>query len=270
MTAAIPCQRWRDRRDTYRPAGELIDTGRYSVELVEDDRTAAAFVGQHHYSGTFPAARLRVGLFRARRWLRPELVGVAVFSVSVQQAVVPCYAPGLNAAQGVELGRFVLLDDVEANGETWFLARAFALLRRALPEVRVVIAYSDPTERRTEDGTLLKPGHIGTIYQAHNGRYLGRGRARTLLLDPRGRVVSERALSKVRRGERGADYAYRQLLAAGCPTRAPGEDAGLYVERVRRSGALRPLVHPGNHVYAWPLARSIQLRPGLPYPKGAP
>lgn len=113
----------------------------------------------------------------------------------------------------------------------------------------------------------MKPGHIGTIYQAHNGRYFGRSRARTLLLDPRGCVVSERALSKLRGGERGADYAYRQLLAAGCPPRDPGEEAAVYVRRVRACGALRPIRHPGNHVYGWPLHRGVQLRDGLPFPK---
>jgi hypothetical protein len=33
---------------------------------------------------------------------------------------------------GVELGRFVLLDEEPANAETWFLARAFKVLRAAL------------------------------------------------------------------------------------------------------------------------------------------
>ena len=30
----------------------------------------------------------------------------------------------------VELGRFVLLDSVAGNGETWFLARSFDILRK--------------------------------------------------------------------------------------------------------------------------------------------
>ena len=30
----------------------------------------------------------------------------------------------------VELGRFVLLDSVAGNGETWFLARSFEILRK--------------------------------------------------------------------------------------------------------------------------------------------
>jgi len=53
----MTCQRWRERRDSYRPAGEPIEAARYGVELIDRDRDAAAFVSRHHYSGTLPAAR---------------------------------------------------------------------------------------------------------------------------------------------------------------------------------------------------------------------
>ena len=96
------------------------------------------------------------------------------------------------------------------------------------------------------------------------------GRARRLLLDPRGGVVAERGLSKLRHGERGAAYVYQQLITAGCPPRRVGEEACAYVSRVLASGALRTLPHPGNHVYAWPLARGVQLQPGQTYPKAVP
>ncbi len=124
-------QRWRKQRARYRPAGEPIDPSRYAVDVIEGDKPARAFVQAHHYSGTYPAARARVGLYRGL-----ELVGVAVFSVPCNSRTIPASAPDLAALEGVELGRFVLLDDVPANGETWFL--------------------------------------VGTIYQAFNGMYLGR------------------------------------------------------------------------------------------------
>ena len=115
-------QRWRARRVSYRPAGEVIDPCAYEVAAIGDDATARAFVVAHHYSGSYPAARERVGLYRAG-----ELVGVAVFSRPGQARVLdalPC-----DAAASVELGRFVLLDSVPGNGESWFLARAIDLLR---------------------------------------------------------------------------------------------------------------------------------------------
>ena len=49
---------------SYRPAGEPIDPRRYEVAAIASDRTAKDFVLPHHYSGSYPAARFRFGLFR--------------------------------------------------------------------------------------------------------------------------------------------------------------------------------------------------------------
>lgn len=247
--ATDACQRWRRRRDSYRPAGEPIDPSAYGVEVL-DEAPAKVFVVEHHYAASYPAARFRAGLFRARRFSRPELVGVAVFSVPMQPAAVRRHA-GLEPAAGVELGRFVLLDDVPANGETWFLARAFRLLRAEKPDVRAVLSYSDPLPRTAADGRLVKPGHLGTIYRAFNGRHVGRSSRRVLLLDRDGRAVSGRSLSKIRRGERGAEAAIRSLVAAGAPPRRPHEDGAAYVTRALADGSFRRMPHPGNLAYVW-------------------
>jgi hypothetical protein len=254
-------QRWREGRASYRPAGEPIDPRRYGVELIDRDAVARDYVCRHHYSGSYPAARLRVGLYRGR-----ELVGVAVLSVPVTQRAIPAYAPGLAPRQGVELGRLVLADDVPANGETWFLARIWAAVRSELPEVRAILSYSDPVPRRTHAGHVVTPGHVGTIYQAHNGRLVGRSSPRTQLLDAHGRVISGRLLSKIRLGETGVDYACRELARATGHTRRPGEDGAAYVARA--TADLRRLRHPGCWAYAWPLYRGVDLvSPGLTYPK---
>lgn len=250
MSEPIPCQRWREHRSLYRPAGEPIDVRRYGVEIVEE-RQARAFVVDHHYSGSFPAARLSVGLFRARAWITPELVGVAVFSVPMQQRVIPALL-GVEPSEGVELGRFVLRDDVEANGESWFLPRAFSEALRVLG-VRGIVAYSDPMERRTAEGHLVKPGHVGIIYRATNARYVGRSSSRWLWLAPNGEVVNGRMLSKLRNDEQGAAYAYRQLTAWGAPTRRLGEDSRAYADRALAEGPFRRTKHPGNFAYVWAL-----------------
>lgn len=258
-----PCQRWRERRDRYRPAGEVIDPSRYGVDVVEE-RDARPFVERHHYSGTYPVARLAVGLHRARRWVTPELVGVAVFSVGVQPAAMPRWA-GVDASAGVELGRFVLLDDVPGNGESWFLARAFRALRAQLPDVRAVLSYSDPLPRHTATGALITPGHVGVIYQAFNARYHGTGSARTLYLDDAGRAISPRALDKIRNTERGWEGAARRLVAAGAPLRQPHEEPAAWLERVRTT--LRAVRHPGNHVYTWALDGAEPAAAVCPYPR---
>lgn len=265
LTGAAPCQRWTARHASYRPAGEPIDPARYGVELISEAE-ARAFVVRHHYSGTYPAARLRVGLFRASGTGRPDLVGAAVFSVPMQPASIPRWT-GVGAAEGVELGRFVLLDDVEANGETWFLARAFRQLTAELPEVRAVLSYSDPVPREAADGRVVMPGHLGIIYRAHNGRFVGRSSSRTLLLGPDGRAVSGRSLTKIRLGERGAGYAERQLLQMGAPPRWAGESGESYVRRALGCGAFRRVRHPGNLAYVWALTRDTRrlLPRSLPY-----
>jgi hypothetical protein len=253
-------QRWRERRSSYRPAGETIDVRRYEVAPIESDTIAKAFVLQHHYAGTYPNARVRVGLYRGG-----ELAGVAVFSHPMNDAVLTNVfdAP---ANDTTELGRFVLLDSVEGNGETWFLARAFDELRAR--GFRGVVSFSDPIPRVDAGGRLVHPGHVGTIYQAHNGRYLGRSSVVPLRLLPNGQVLSKRTISKIRQGERGWRYGAALLEAQGA-TPAPLEHA----ERAAWLAAwlprlTRPLRHPGNHRYAWPLERRTRIKlEALPYPK---
>lgn len=252
MNDIVACQRWSRGRDRYRPAGELFDGSRASVCVI-DQATAKSFVREHHYSRSFPASRLNVGLFRKDRFTRDRLCGVATFSVPMTQAVIPAYFPGLAPRNGVEVGRFVLTEDVEANGETWMLARAFKALRTALPEVRGIVSYCDPLPRHNAEGLLVKRGHIGTIYKAHNARYRGRSRARTLLLLPDGSVANERSLSKLRNGERGADGVQRELQQQGAPARRFGESGREWIARLAAERFLRRLAHPGNHAYTWVL-----------------
>ena len=241
MTPAVPCQRWREGRARYRPSGERIRPADYAVELLERDREARAFVCAHHYEGSYPAAQVRAGLFRARP-TGSELVGVVVFGVPAQEATVPAWAPGLSPREGVVLSRLVLLDEVPGDGESWTVARALRLLRAELPQARAVISYSDPVERLDAEGRVVKRGHLGVVYQATNARYLGRSKAETVLLDT-------------------------GLLAGGLPARELGEDWTAYLGRVLP--LLRRVRHPGQHVYGWSWG-GAELRPGLPYPKGAP
>lgn len=249
---------------------EVFDRRHYSVDAL-DEKTARSFVTQHHYSRSYPAAVFRVGLFGPGG----ELEGVCVFSVPMNQRVIPAYT-GVPPQQGVELGRFVLLDRCPRNTETFFLGEAFALLRRERPLLRAVVSYSDPVGRRAPDGRVLTPGHVGIIYQAHNGRYMGRGSARTLHMAPDGRVVSPRTLSKIRLGECGWESAQKALEAMGVPERQFGEEGATWVSRSLESGVFRAFSHPGNHCYAWPLVKGPRrkllekgFKAALPYPKQA-
>ena len=251
-------QRWTSQRASYRPDGEPIQTSCYDVAPIADDKTAKAFVCEHHYSGSYPAARRRMGLYR-----KDALVGVAVFSHPSNDKVLSIF--GANAKTSVELGRFVLLDDVPANGETWFLSRCFELLRG---EFSGVLSFSDPSERTNCHGEMVFGGHVGTIYQAHNARYLGRSTPRTLHLLPDGAVLSARTLQKIRTRERGWEYGVAQLVQHGAEE--PGSDLRGWLTH------WLPLItktqrHHGNHRYAWELRqrRLWSLPASQPYPKKA-
>lgn len=254
-------QRWRCRRDSYRPV-EPIRTTLYDVAEIPDDGTARRFVCEHHYSGTYPAARVRVGLYRLG-----EMVGVAVFSHPCNDRVLTNVFQGIRILDAVELGRFVLLDEVPGNGETWFLARAFELLRRN--GIRGVVSFSDPVARTDVHGRRVFPGHLGIIYRAHNGIYLGRGGGRTLKLLPDGTVFSDRAVQKIRSGSKGWRYASQQLVVHGAdPLPAEADRAFRSLWLQQWTGRLtRPLRHPGNLRYAWALDRRVGIPRGWPYPQ---
>lgn len=251
-------QRWHEGRASYRRPDEPIVTAAHDVAAIASDAVARRFVEGHHYSASYPAARFRFGLYE-----RGVLVGVSVFSVPVRQQVLISVFPELPDEQLAELGRFVLLDRVAGNGETWFLARCFELLRGRLAGV---VSFSDPAPRLTAAGDVVMPGHVGTIYQAANARYLGRGTVRTLRLLPDGRVFSARAIQKIRAAERGwrpAAALLERLGAPRLPDTCPAEmrRAWLATWLPRLSRTMR---HPGNHRYAWVIDRRHR-RTAQPY-----
>lgn len=243
------CQRWQFRKDSYRDSRtDGFNAERYRVVRI-GEAAAKTFVLTHHYAGSYPAARLRYGLVDKSG---ERLVGVAVLSVPVRASVLATVFPTLDPyRESLELGRFVLLDEVPANAESWMLGRLFRL---ALEDgIAGLVAFSDPMPRYTSDGVLVKPGHVGTIYQATNAVYLGRGTARTLVVLPDGSVVNERALSKVRRQERGHEHVERRLVSYGAHPRSLGQDPGAWLERELEAIGARQMRHPGNHRFGFVL-----------------
>jgi hypothetical protein len=240
------CQRWRSGRASYRPAREVVDTRRLEVATIDRDTVARAFVVEHHYSASYPAARFRFGLYQGG-----DLVGVAVFSVPANYAALACLP--CPTAEATELGRLVLLDHVKANAESWFIARCFEDLRRL--GIAGVISFSDPVPRQDTAGTTVFRGHVGTVYQASNAIYLGRSRASSLRLLPDGSVLHNRALAKLRGGECGRRYVAAQIERASGIAVVGDVDTWLttWLPRITRR-----LPHGGNHKYAFAIDRRIR------------
>lgn len=236
-------QRWDRGGVRWRPPRAPADTRRLEVAAIEHG-VARAFVELHHYEHSWPAAVLRFGLFE-----RGRLVGACVFAEPVNRAI---YNVLPDPAGGAHLSRLVLLDEPGANAESWFVARVFELARRE--GITGVISMSDPLARERADGSVVTPGHVGTVYQALNATYYGRSKPERRLILPDGAILQNRKLAKIRARERGWRPAVEQLVELGAAPLRPDEDARAWLSRWLPVVA-RAVRHPGQHRYAWALDR---------------
>jgi hypothetical protein len=258
-------QRWLFRRDKYRPAGETIRTADYSVEPI-GETAAKDFVVMHHYSGTYPAARFRFGLFRGSK-----LAGVAVFSQPCSDRVLTNVFRGVRATDAAGGGSFC---------STPFLATArhgssAAHSKRSAPKVSPAFSPS-PIQRRggTPTASLSSRDTSGrsirrttahtsagrtldrsTSFQTERSSLTGRCR-RSARESAAGATRRIRSLAMVPRGS-----ARKRDRTASC---APLGFALREALRVTTRG----LRHPGNHRYAWGLTRAMRRSlDGRAYPK---
>ena len=101
-------------------------------------------------------------------------------------------------------------DDIQPTGipalrqESWFLARCFDEL--AARGIRGVVSFADPVPRQTAAGAVICPGHVGTIYQATNAIYTGRGTARTIIVLPAGTTLHGDLVHPVARRVAGLEH----------------------------------------------------------------
>ncbi|BAI96664.1 hypothetical protein Sj15T_09690 [Sphingobium sp. TA15] len=239
-------QRWRERRALYVDNQSVIDTSRYAVDGVSS-RMARHFIATHHYLPNFPAAIFSAGLFGPGRGGTSQLAGVAVFAVPSTNAVITRHTGLSDPAAGTTLARFLLLDEIAGNGESWTLARAFRLLRTEKPEIEAVVSYSDPSA-----------GHVGQIYQALSAAHRGAGRPRTVYrIGPVS--ISGRTLSKIRLGERGASGAIDQLVRLGALRPFHNEEPSDWLDRLSRERILLRARRPGLFTYCFELSRKARV-----------
>jgi hypothetical protein len=251
-------QRWRQRRDTYRPAGEVINTRSYEIAETNSDRTVREFIALHHYLQTTPPARFRFCLYKGQ-----QIVGVAVFAHPTNDRSITGTL-GCAAVEGVELSRLVLLDEVPGNGESYFVGHCLRQLKRI--GLAGVVTFSDPMPRKTVSGAVIKVGHVGTVYQSLNARFVGRSCPRSLRMLADGSILSDRTIQKLRSGEPGT-RAIRYALAnvgLSLPEGPVGAELSALLDKHTRS-----VRHPGNFKYVWCFSRAGErnLPSCLPYPK---
>ncbi len=251
-------QRWRDRRSQFVAGDTVIDPRRYAVDTI-DHATARAFVADHHYLPRYPAAQVAVGLFGPGAGGTPSLDGIIVFGVPATGAVITRHTGFTDPARGCVLQRLLCLPTVAANGESFFAARAFRLLRTARPSIEAVVSFSDP-----------QFGHCGCVYAALSGAYRGTTRPRTVLRIA-GETISERTLSKIRNLETGHAGAIDQLIRLGAPRPGSAEHPRDWLARCRRERILTPARQAGLFTYCFELTPRARKHatslPRLPYPR---
>jgi hypothetical protein len=117
---------------------------------------------------------------------------------------------------------------------------------------RRVVRRSGP--RTCAAGAVIFGGHVGTIYQATNGIYVGRSTPRRLRLLPDGSVLSDRAIAKLRAGHKGEKVA-RKLVESGADELTGDRIAWTQHWLAKLTRAQR---HGGCHKYAWGLKPSLR------------
>jgi hypothetical protein len=240
------------------------------------EKDAREFVEELHYLHAWLNARLRYGMFYLegpQEHLTGRLVGVAVLSVPQNKLVLTNPFPHLEPYyESLEVGRFILLDQVPHDAETWFFGEVRRLA--ATTGIRGLVMFSDPVPQWDDDGNQVMPGHVGGIYQATAGtRYTGPTGRRGVIVLPDGTVLGERTAQKIRQRERGHEAAERRLIRLGAVAPRAGQDQAAWLagalsrvdaRRVMRDGKLRYVMPVGNRRER---ARVQIEGPSLPFPK---
>jgi hypothetical protein len=267
VSADAACQRWGPGgRESWRRRRD----GGFNRRLYEVreiwTRQAKPFVEDTHYLGSMPSDKRNYGLFEISSG---RLVGVAVLSTPTSRYTIPRVFPELDpTTEAAELGRFVLLDEVPANAESWFLGQVREQAARpsrldpakVKPPLHGLVMFSDPVARRAaavldSDGTVIvparevTPGHVGTIYQASGCEYLGLSGASTEAVLPDGTVFGRRTMQKIRAQEQGHRYAEERLISWGARPMRPGEKPAAWLREALGAAGARKFRHPGKHEY---------------------
>lgn len=236
-------QRWRERKALFLQRQVFFNPRLHEIEKIPS-KLAAKWIIKHHYLGSFPSATICYGIFR-----QGNLSGVAVLGTAQHKNTIPNVFGASHARDCLLLQRFALLDALEFNAESYFLARIRALLKRE--GYCGILTMSDETAKTDLLGNITFPGHIGTIFKSDNAVYLGRSAKSVEYLFADGSILSNRSFSKLVNNESGWNYMARKFEDCGaskCP--AAGDERrewGFFW----RNQLTRKQQNTGKLRYAW-------------------
>lgn len=265
-------QRWLFGEESFRDAGEPVRAVDWELVDLNGDTEPRAFIEAHHYAGSYTAARVRHALVHVPTL---QTAGIAIYDVPAQERCLDILPGELDGK--LHFGRLTMLPWVPGCGESMFIGESLRRLKR--DGYTGVVSFADPEPRARVDGTIVHPGHVGIIYQATNGRLVGRSKPDTLWLMPDGTALHRRASSKVSRLAQGWRYVVERLVKAGAVrpnfgdtrSEAACTQATAWVT-YWRGRLCRKVRHPGNWKYAWGLDKAARRHlerttQALPYPE---
>ena len=116
-------QRWRRRKALLLQRQVFFNPSRHEIEKIPTK--SAEWIIKHHCLGSFPSATICYGIFR-----HGELSGVSVNGNARHKNTIPNVFGESHIKDCLVLQRFALLDALEFNAESYFLARVHTLLKR--------------------------------------------------------------------------------------------------------------------------------------------
>ena len=129
-----------------------LDKSRVDVRPINSS-VARDIVLKHHYSHTWPVAKLSMGLY-----VDSKLNAVIVYGLSASARM-----PGsLPSEKYWELQRLFSFDWAGKNTESFLISKSIKYIKNNHPEIECLVSFADPDQ-----------GHVGIVYQATNWLYCG-------------------------------------------------------------------------------------------------
>ena len=127
---------------------------------VVDTTFAKTFIKRFHYSKTCSNIVVALGEFVGN-----DLKNCIVFNYCAGREMAKQVMKGGDNSNTLELARMVSIEPKPKNLESYCISRAFAWLKKNMPNIKVIISYADNSV-----------GHHGYCYQASGFTYYGQSR----------------------------------------------------------------------------------------------
>lgn len=155
----------------------------FNIRLLESKKEkdeVKLFIESNHYSHKMPQAiKYRFGMY-----INDELFGVSIFSIPSNQFAVTSIFENETQHICIELSRVFTLDSTPKNFESYCISKMFKYIKYNT-KYDVVLSYADPNFK-----------HVGYLYQALNGMYLGETAQEVRYIMPTGELITRRGLGR--------------------------------------------------------------------------